>query len=288
MTLVGLFLVLVGSAWGSDEAEPSGPVELVPDVKWGSGMHPAFLPLGSDGKVLAPPAEGADARKTCGQCHDVGFIEETSSHHAKGVEADCFKCHSTQGAAGWPEEAFDENGMVKRGRSMLVGTDPASCGRCHGIVHTGREPLALPKELAIEPVTDKLGQRFDLTKLTGAIFSGEFVRASHVNVRERGDWLEPWDVHAQRQLTCAACHHSANDLGQAKRQQGALAHLKYDPRRPAVGAYLDRPNHGLVTETCTSCHNPGAEHDFLPQKERHMAAVSCTVCHAPKMNAPTL
>lgn len=282
------FVVLVVPASASEA--PGAHAASAAEDAWfgGSAMHPAFLPLDAQGNALAPPAEAADATKTCGQCHDVAFIAETSSHMANGVNADCFKCHATTGKAGWPSAAFDKNGMVHRGKSGLQGTNPANCALCHGIVHTGNAPLALPKELGQEPLTDKLKQRFDLTKNTGAIFSGQEVRRGHVNVEERGDWLAPWDVHAQRQLACGSCHHASNDLVQAKKQVGALPYLKFDPRRPTVGAFLDRPNHNLVTETCTSCHVPGAAHDFLPQRERHMARVACTACHAPRLNAPTL
>ncbi len=67
-------------------------------------------------------------------------------------------------------------------------------------------------------------------------------------------------VHAEADITCYDCHNYHAPVQLAGRQTVAM----------------------MREEVCGKCHDAGASHDWLPQKEVHFSTVQCTVCHAPE------
>jgi len=182
----------------------------------------------------------------------------------------------------WHPEAF-EDGLFPAKRLDLKDPAAERCGSCHGTVYRGTDPLERPD-----------GRR---SRTTGLVYSGQRIDESALNLVNKESLSRSWDVHAERLLECANCHHAPNHP--AFRQEGDTrpAHLRFDPRKVPVGSYLRRPSHnfaigdnatfGLTAEnamrTCEDCHDARVGHAFLPDNKRHFAALSCESCHIPRV-----
>ncbi len=205
----------------------------------------------------------------------------------EGEEANCLLCHSTNldmksraqalassspewsiaatlgdasgsfvnGAWQWKEGFIDDDGEAD------LHISPATeehCGACHGEVHNSRTPLSR----TFDSLTDWT------TAMTGQVFSGQTIRFSGINLKNKDALRQPWDVHASRMVECSDCH--------------------YASERPSQLA-------GDVTEAkagelrrCESCHALEHQHDWLPETEKHMEAVACEACHIPTIHLAAL
>jgi len=124
-----------------------------------------------------------------------------------------------------------------------------------------------------------------------------------MNLANKEELSRPWDVHAERLLSCTDCHYSVNNpLYYQESNALKPSHLVFDPRRVDIGEYLLRPLHqfargnsaqGTIAPNlentmrrCESCHDTTETHEWLPYQDRHMSALSCESCHIPHMYAP--
>ncbi len=284
-----------------------------------SPMHPTYTLLDAQGQPVAQSGQPADLQRTCGQCHDTAFIVTHASHQKaetmpgfEGLTGSCFSCHATQPndaarrealASGerawansavlagsglldktaqgwrWNPEAFDAEGQLKPAFVDLHRPTNANCAQCHGVVQSDKTtPL----------VIDDLEQGARVTRATGQVISPQRIADSGMNIAGKEGLSFAWDVHAERGLQCVDCHASANSPV-ARRDQSMPSYLTFDPRRPAPGAYLQRPDHRLTQPRCESCHDPQAAHsDWLPYLDLHLAKVACETCHVPQLYAPAL
>ena len=243
------------------------------------------------------------------------------------MEMNCFLCHMPEpnnqariaelqkGAFGWantatlmgtgivqPKEdgkgmvynkdAFDEEGNVKKDVLQLQSPSSENCGQCHGEVQTD--------------VTTALGYRdFDssdwVTMRSGQIFSGQRISDSALNIKGKSELDRSWDVHAERNLKCTECHFAINNPTYYEPPKDLNPkHLVFEPRRPDISDYLQKPIHdfarGAVTKDevgatftasmrrCESCHDYKSTHKWLPYEDRHAQKLSCEACHIPAMH----
>jgi len=186
--------------------------------------------------------------------------------------------------------AFDDEGNLAEG--SLAVRDPASenCGLCHGLVHDD------VKEALVSPSCDPSVRR---TVTTGQIVSPERIDDSGMNLEDKASLTRSWDIHAERRVECTDCHFSMNDpVYTVKSGEAQPANLVFDPRRLEAGEYLYQPSHELArssataaagesptagADRCQACHSLEATHDWLPYKERHVAALACETCHVPSL-----
>jgi thiosulfate reductase cytochrome b subunit len=247
---------------------------------------------------------------------------------ATGLEMNCFLCHTAapnnaartaalaagdfawantatllgsgivddvNGKLHWNANAFDAQGLLKREFITIQDPTNQNCAQCHGLVHGGDEPLTT------------LGRDLNQwqTATTGQIISPQKIAESGVNLAGKDALERPWDIHAERGLTCVDCHYSLNNpvLAQsnAKSEPG---HIIFDPRRIDLGEYLQMPSHQFARgesaqytvapelkgtmRRCESCHESIQTHSWLPYTERHMQVLACESCHIPKLYAPAV
>lgn len=193
----------------------------------------------------------------------------------------------------WNPLAFEDNGDVRADLLPIQDPENANCGLCHGLVDDGQgEPLVIA---GCAPDRSPM--------LNGAqIISGQLIADSAINLQNKTTLSRPWDIHAQRLLSCTNCHYALNNP--VYYQEGSdtrPAHLTFDPRRLELGEYLYQPLHqfargeasvsSLAPELsntmrrCESCHAAENQHDWLPYPKRHMQEVSCESCHVPRIYA---
>lgn len=272
----------------------------------GPGWFGAWDPITGDGTLADAddPVSIANWMTTLGTRHAGGGP-------ATGTEFDCLICHlegvdlearnamieagrfeeastaalASTGAVGysagvwsWIPEAFEPDGSIR-------GLEPQSpsataCSACHGVTVTEPEVVTVR---ALDDLNDRM------TLLTGELIAGDRMVESGVNLSGKADLSRPWDVHAERVVECTNCHHAVNNPalfreGDATRPD----HLLLDGRRIDPGLYLERPDHRLVNETCVTCHDATAAHEWLPYQDRHFEALACETCHIPHLYAPAL
>ena len=183
----------------------------------------------------------------------------------------------------WNADAFDAEGNVLASVLSPHEPQPENCGACHGLVQT--DPL-VPVGLT------SLDASLRNTYTMGQVFSPDRISESALNLADKDDLYRSWDVHAERLVACADCHHSLNNPNYDEPSE--LEHLSYDPRRLDFADYLQRPLHqwageGDSEQTCTSCHTATASHSvWLPYVDRHLSVVACETCHVPAIYAPAL
>jgi len=243
------------------------------------GIHPVFPLMDANEEETTDPA-AVDTKATCGQCHDVGFIGRHSSHHAKGLTVDCFRCHVPGGPHLLVKEHLNEDDLV---RYQMATPSSTTCGSCHGLVHEEPKPVELPETF----LRGEQPSSTAWTLRTGEVFSGHRVSDSFLNLADKADRDRPWDVHAARKLSCVSCHFAANNPKRAGlAEELSKGHLRRDPRTLATNEYIKRPDHQLAAPSCTACHDPAAAHPDMPHRARHMEALACQACHVPDLAAP--
>ena len=314
------FLFLLALTWG---------LEVLPS----QGLHPAVRLLDAAGVAVHVTGEPLSPERTCGTCHDVVFIKAHNNHkrlvlgwadarnavltRSGELELDCLLCHLQApdvfsradtieaGQLGWAATAtLAHTGLVERSlvgwawkgnRFSPSGEVPAEilglgpprdghCGACHGrTVHAKEE---------VRPHFDRPGDT--LSAASGAVFSGQQLRHGGYNLGGRETPTRPWDVHAERQVGCVACHLSPNNPARrlTKRTGEDANHLLFDPRGLTPGQYLLRPSHEFSLENprslrrCQDCHDPMLRHSWLPYKALHFSKLACETCHIPKSYHP--
>lgn len=240
-------------------------------------MHPPFNLLDHQGRPLIKGQADFSVDKTCGTCHDVEFINKHNTHKNEAI--DCVTCHVRGKAIS--SASMDEFGLV---RPQIEPPTPATCGSCHGGVNLASDPLEIRHEFL---EGDEHGP-FGATLRTGQFYSSHQVKLSLLNIEDKCEMDQPWDVHAARGLTCSNCHFPPNSPKMNHLTKNGLRHLDIDPRTPGIADYLKRPNHDFLTAQCTDCHDPKKTHESLPFAQRHMETLACQSCHSPSMLTPVL
>jgi len=189
----------------------------------------------------------------------------------------------------WNRDAFDEGGTAGASYLSIGSPGSANCGQCHGAVRGGADD---PFFVAPDPA-------LRATETTGLIVSPHRIRRSGMNVQGKDELSRPWDVHAERLLTCTSCHPSRNNPAFfVESSRTRPEHMKFEARRLGIGDYLQTPSHDFsrgysaqgslgeesegTMRRCEDCHDSSASHDWLPYRNRHMRAVLCESCHVPR------
>ena len=284
-------------------------------------LHPEIQLLDRDGDSVLARNGALSTRMTCGKCHDTAYIEEHCYHQNDvdrwdpiryGVpalrrrvggdafgefdELNCFLCHlaepdlaarnaalrgrwritATLGRTPWVKKTDDgwefTLGFVK---PQFKKPTARHCGACHGPVHMGDAPFVY--------------KSFESPR--GTVFSPQRLRDSGMNLRGKESLAFAFDVHAERLLTCAHCHHAPNNPAYVTGTESTRpAHLAFDARRLAIREYLSQPSHdfarGEDMRSCEDCHRVEESHAWLPHFERHAAAMRCEACHISRVWAP--
>lgn len=244
-------------------------------------IHPPFALLDHQGNPVDDPMGDFDVERSCGQCHDSEFILQNNTHRRHGVEISCLQCHMPGGADSIAPSDLDEEGLLTRPMTA-PGCDV--CGDCHGVVHRDEQFLEFYPDLMHGQMQSPYGR----TLATGEVFSPQQLTFSHIDLRDKDHLDHPWDVHAARGLHCATCHFPSNSPFATGARDPELQHLKWDPRRMDLSAYLQQPDHEFAVADCTDCHDPDRAHDTLPYARRHVQALACQSCHVPTLHAPAL
>jgi len=273
---------------------------LAPAYLGANDFHPDFPLLDSAGDLVVETRLPMSAMKTCGECHDAGFIVGTSDHMAGGVfesgELDCLVCHSDVGSGfDWVPGMLRPDGFPLIKLNIHKPKDE-NCAQCHGIVDNDMEvPLTIHADEKAR----------GMTEFSGQIISPQKIVNSGLNIAGKEDLTRPFDVHADRVVGCVNCHYSLNNpVYFQQRAESRPVHLDFDPRRLTISEYLERPlhqvakgssEHGLNAlesensmRRCESCHNAGNVHEWLPYRKRHFASLACESCHVPVMYGPAL
>jgi octaheme c-type cytochrome (tetrathionate reductase family) len=154
----------------------------------------------------------------------------------------------------WNRQRVSNDGEVEL---PLRPVSEANCGACHGMVDNGSGPLLVQLGNGRQWTTEKTGQ----------VFSPQLVRLSAMNLKAKDQLDMPWDVHAQRLVSCGDCHYSR---GRPERLAGEVA----ASNMPSTEGSLRR---------CESCHSLAGTHSWLPEQDRHFKAVACESCHVPAL-----
>ncbi|MGA2403150.1 MAG: cytochrome b/b6 domain-containing protein [Syntrophobacteraceae bacterium] len=267
---------------------PEGPAQSVAGRP--NPMHPAFNLLDAKGETIRQGGKEPDQIRTCGQCHSTAFITEHNVPAHQHSKATCLSCHYEGGKANWGAEAFESNGMVKREWIRISKPSISNCGICHGLTAGPDSNVSIPEDYraaAYPPGSQALElERYQFTRSSGSIFSGQEVEASFLNLSGKQALRFPWDVHALKLMQCTDCHYAPNNPQRLGSQTGTAASLRGEPRRETVGEYLKQPDHRLATANCRTCHDPQRGHGFLPYPARHLEVVACESCHIPRQYGP--
>lgn len=263
---------------------------------WGAGpvggttapnpMHPLFAVLDADGRTASVSGKPASADQTCGVCHDTDYINAHNVHATDRASATCVDCHFQGGAFPSDPAAYDSKGRLLREAMQISAPSNEACARCHGVVHTGSDPVRIPPDFEAADLTGDTRRTCALTRNTGEILSGQDISDSYLNVEGKADRTYPWDLHSRRLVTCIECHYAPNNPEHTDVKDSELPFLRKDPRRLPLAEYLHRPDHRLRNADCRSCHDPAKMHEFLPSREIHMQSLACQACHAPKVMGP--
>jgi hypothetical protein len=295
-------------------------------------MHPPVILRDVTGAPVLAAGKAASAAKTCDGCHDVKWIQGHDLHGGLTVDemgrgrdalpsGNCFLCHVQQadnhartqaigqgqldwaetatllatgvvandGAAWtWQKDRFQSDGALPAATLGIGRPGSRACGFCHGSVYENPAPLSLDRD-PTQRMTDR----------RGVVFSGQRISDSALNIAGKAQLTRPWDVHAERMVSCASCHFSPNHPAYTFANRGP-EHLQFEARRVAITEYLRRPDHRLAKgpsgtfphrhdgdiRRCESCHDAGKVHGFLPRAERHFSALLCESCHVPMLHAP--
>jgi len=154
----------------------------------------------------------------------------------------------------WNTQRVAEDGEAEL---PLHPVSESNCGACHGRVDDGSGPLLIELGNGKEWTTEKTGQ----------VFSPQLVRLSAMNLEAKDQLDLPWDVHAQRLVSCGDCHYSR---GRPERLAGEVA-------------VISESSSDGSRRRCESCHSLTGTHTWLPEQDKHFKAVACESCHVPEL-----
>lgn len=241
-------------------------------------MHPKFSFLDKDGNIVPDIGGVISTERSCGQCHDTQYINDHNLHYNEKVKADCIVCHFKESKM---------SGDYTEGHLRIHLPTDRNCSYCHGIVHTGGDPLAIPGDYTGTVDYTDGKKYYNITQNTGVVLSHQDLSYSAINIKDKTNREFAWDVHSKRRLTCISCHFIRNDPRYCGQIDSPLDHLIKDPRKISPPRqYLKRPHHDLNNAQCTCCHNPFRVHKDMPYKKRHMEVLSCQSCHVPEIYGP--
>ena len=284
--------------------------------------HEPIPLLDAEGEMVHESGGPLSTTETCSQCHEIedeDFVATHAYHSAvaasdltperrhlmaqgprvprdDGEEMNCFLCHlerpnltewrkaQQSEEPGWAVAAtLIGTRLGLKGTQLLERSDegfqwnaaaldddefavipmghpgPKHCGNCHGLVHTENRPMAV-----------QLGSdEHWATENTGQVFSAQPIRLSALNLKDKDRLGRPWDIHAQRLVECRDCHYS-----------------KETPEHLMGEAPAGESSDTRALRRCESCHSPEPGHDWLPERQKHMAAVACESCHVAKAHLP--
>ena len=269
--------------------------------------NPETMAMAADGKPVAWDWKASGSMEmNCFLCH---LESPNAQARSEAIRAGDFANANTATLVGlgiveragtgwaWNRAAFAENGELK---SSVVGIqDPtnANCAACHGEVHPATDEPLMVSACDLD---------YPQTATTGQVVASQRVNESGMNLANKAELTQSWDIHAERQLQCTDCHYALNNPAHAGEDRSKqLAHLRYDPRSLEINEYLKRPDHNFARgqsaqhnlapeykgsmRRCENCHDAQISHaDWLPYIDKHMAAVACESCHIPKMHAPAI
>ena len=264
-------------------------------------FHPAFPLLDANGEHVMETGQPMSNMETCGACHDVEFIRESSDHMAAGVfgeeEIQCLDCHGDPDASRtWTDTDYLADGSLPQGVLEIHKPRDRNCANCHAVVNNR---IDIP--LTITPDPSKL----TMTDRTGQVMAAQKIANSGLNIAGKNELNHPFDVHADRVVNCVNCHYSLNNPVYYRQSEDSRPdHLDFDPRRLSNAEYLQRPLHQLAKGSsrdglgafesensmrrCESCHDATAVHNWLPYKRRHFDSLACEACHVPKVYGPAV
>ena len=282
------------------------------------------------GLPLEDLAVSADNPETSILNPKTGELEAWNWKESGTVEGNCFLCHTPnpnnqaridalqEGEFGWAntatlmgtgivqpnadgegmvynQDAFDEQGNLKQDVLPLQSPSSENCGQCHGKVQT---------DVTTALTYQDFGDSDWTTQRTGQIFSGQRISDSALNIKGKSELTRSWDVHAERNLKCTDCHYAVNNPAYYEPPKEVNPkHLTFEPRRPDISDYLQKPlhefAHGASTMSelhagsadmrrCESCHDYESTHTWLPYEDRHAQKLSCEACHVPAIHATAI
>ncbi|MHC4341091.1 MAG: hypothetical protein ACYSX0_12880 [Planctomycetota bacterium] len=197
-----------------------------------------------------------------------------------------------RGGWGYVRRRFTADGEVIQDAIGITNPRSANCGICHGIVHSGPEPLQTTR-----------GLKSWETESKGQVYSAQRISESSLNLLGKATLSRPWDIHAARLLNCIDCHHSLNNPASFfEASRSRPRHLAFDARRMSLSDYLERPSHHFAKgesaqgnvarrldgtmRRCEDCHAAEAIHaEWLPNPKRHLQTLLCETCHIPQVYA---
>jgi thiosulfate reductase cytochrome b subunit len=264
-------------------------------------FHPAFPLRDAQGALVMESGLEMSTMQTCGGCHDVDFILESSDHMAAGVfdesEIQCMDCHGDPDAShAWDTADFEADGSLAQGLMEIHKPRDRNCANCHAVVNNR---IDIPLTITPDP------SQLTMTDRTGQVMAAQKITNSGLNIAGKNELNHPFDVHSDRVVNCVNCHYSLNNpVYYRQREDSRPNHLEFDPRRLSNAEYLQRPLHQLAKGSsrdglgafesqnsmrrCESCHDATAVHKWLPYKRRHFEALACEACHVPKLYGPAV
>lgn len=230
-------------------------VTLTVTAAWAEGdeevEHPEIVLMDKEGNEITGPGTAISGRTTCGECHDADEINRHTKHVNQKVKVECMDCHFKDGKT---------IGDYTQAHMMIRRPTSQNCVSCHGIAHTGSEPLSIPGDYTHNLEYTPGKKNYGMTQRTGAVISHQRISASALNLRDKSNRNAAWDVHARLQMDCLTCHN----------------------KREGQKAF----NHDINTAACTSCHDALAGHNNLTYKEKHLEVLSCQSCHVSVIYGP--
>ena len=138
-------------------------------------LHPAFPVLDDAGKPWVETHAEPSSDRTCGACHDAAFVDRTDSHRRAGHKAPCVQCHLAGSRFPSDPAAYDPQGRIRAESLRPSAPTNAHCASCHGIVHSGPEPVSIPDDFEAVSTGPAGDRTYWITFGTGEVLSPQDV-----------------------------------------------------------------------------------------------------------------
>ena len=119
-----------------------------------NAFHPPFPLLDANGRQVLASGAAMDEMQTCGDCHNVEFIRDSSDHIAAGVFDDgayrCMTCHSDfEPPQDWSTLPFEPDGSLAASVLDVHKPRDRNCANCHAVVNNRLDdPLTVAPDRA--------------------------------------------------------------------------------------------------------------------------------------------